>query len=410
MACMQRNGAMSVVLLLALAGSEVAAAGRVDLDYRVRFEPQQGSAWVRIELEKGETIRSLDFNLGRDGRYQDFKADGHWQQSEDGRGIWRPQQGKAVLSYRVQIDHQRANGRYDARITDDWVLMRGDDLVPAARLDALEGVQLVARMQVELPEQWPAVETGWPRIGKQKFRIDNPSRNFDRPTGWLLAGKLGTRRARLGNTDVTIAAPKGEGVRRMDMLTLLTYLWPQAQAVFAREPSKLLIVSAGDPFWRGGLSGPNSLYMHADRPLVSENGTSSLAHELVHVLSRIRARDRSDWITEGVAEYYAIELLRRSGGVSDDRLEKLNQQLTRWSRKVGSLRTDRSTGEVTARSVLLLQALDVEIRERTKGRQSLDDVTRGLMRLDRVSTEDFVAITENVLGGASKVLDSRLLR
>ena len=43
---------------------------------------------------------------------------------------------------------------------------------------------------------------------------------------------------------------------------------------------RLLIVSAGDPMWRGGLSGPSSMFLHSDRPLISENRTSTLLHEL----------------------------------------------------------------------------------------------------------------------------------
>ena len=199
-------------------------------------------------------------------------------------------------------------------------------------------------------------------------------------------------------------------MRRMDSLTLMTYIWPYAREVFPREPGKLLIVGANDPMWRGGLSGPNSLFMHSARPLVSENGTSSLVHELVHVLSRIDDTDRSDWITEGVAEYYAIELLRRSGGLGDDRYESVRKHLRQWSRKVDSLRGEHATGPVTARAVLLMQDLDKEIRLRTDGKHSMDDVTRALMRLDKASTRDFIEISENLMGGASDVLDSKRLR
>jgi predicted metalloprotease with PDZ domain len=271
-------------------------------------------------------------------------------------------------------------------------------------------VELVARLQFELPQGWKSVETGWPRVGKNRFRIDNPSRQFDRPTGWVLAGKLGSRRAQLGDTDVTVAAPVGEGMRRMDIITLLTFIWPEAQAVFPRDPAKLLIVGAGDPMWRGGLSAPNSVFFHADRPLVSENGTSSLVHELVHVFSRIRDTDRSDWISEGLAEYYAIELMRRAGGMSEDRYQAIRKKLANWSKKVDSLRTENSTGPVTARAVLLLQELDREIRKATDNQRSLDDVTRGLMRLDKASTKDFVEISENVMGRGSAVLETKLLR
>ena len=117
-----------------------------------------------------------------------------------------------------------------------------------------------------------------------------------------------------------------------------------------------------------------------------------------------------DWISEGLAEYYAIELVRRAGGMSEDRYQAIRKKLMGWSKKVDSLRTDDSTGPVTARAVLLLQELDREIRKNTDNQRSLDDVTRGLMRLDKASTKDFIEISENVMGRGSEVLDSKLLR
>ncbi|WP_313089077.1 hypothetical protein [Pseudomonas sp.] len=398
------------VLLVVLVPPALAAR-RVDVDFNVRFVPEQDLAEVTLQLEDGSAVRYFDFNLGDEDLYSDFTtdADASWQE-QSGRGVWRPAAGKAQLSYRVRVSHQRKDGRYDARMTDQWALLRGDDLVPAGRVDQQDGIRLISRLNVELPAGWRSVETGWPRIGKQRFRIDNPERLFDRPTGWILAGKTGSRRARLGETDVSVAGPVGEGLRRMDILTLLTFVWPEVQNVFPRDPKKLLVVGAGDPMWRGGLSGPNSLFMHADRPLVSENGTSSLIHELVHVFSRITDADRSDWISEGLAEYYSIELMRRAGGMSEDRYRLVREHLAKWSRNVDNLRTEHSTGPVTARAVLLLQELDREIRQRSKGRHSLDDVARGLMRVDRATTEDFLDITETMLGGPSKVLDTPLLR
>ncbi|WAC44323.1 hypothetical protein OU997_19145 [Pseudomonas sp. SL4(2022)] len=407
---LMRRLLLSVVLLSL---STPLWAKKVDLDYRVRFLPDTEQAEVSLTLEDGGQVISLAFNLGEQGAYSDFKADGQWTQDSPELGIWQPSKGESTLTYRVRINNERSAGRFDALITKDWALLRGDDLVPAVKLRQKDKTELISRVQFDLPKGWKSVETGWPRIGKNRFRIDNPQRKFDRPTGWMVAGKVGTRRAKLGETDVAIAAPVGEGMRRMDVMTLLTFVWPHAQDVFPRDPAKLLIVGAGDPMWRGGLSAANSYYMHTDRPLVSENGTSSLVHELVHVFSRIRARDRSDWITEGLAEFYAIELMRRAGGLSEERYQKIREQLIRWSKPVDSLRTNNSNGPVTARAVLLLQELDREIRQATKGTtqpRSLDDVTRGLMRLDKASTKDFIEISENVMGGASEVLDNKLLR
>lgn len=406
--------------LLAFSTPLLAAVQKVDLDYTVRFLPDSDQAEVKLTLEQGEAVRSLAFDLGKKGYYSDFKTDGTWQSAavqpgEKQQGTWQPGKGKTSLTYRVRINHPRpaAEGKspsFDARMTADWALLRGDDLVPSARLDQHDNTELVSRLQFELPKGWKSVETGWPRIGKNRFRIDNPSRLFDRPTGWILAGKIGTRRAKLGETEVTVAAPVGAGMRRMDVLTMLTFVWPQVQAVFPRDPAKLLVVGAGNPMWRGGLSASNSLFMHADRPLVSENGTSSLVHELVHVFSRIRDTDQSDWISEGLAEYYAIELVHRAGGMSEERYTVVNDELKKWSRKVENLRGNAVSGRTTARAVLLLQDLDREIRKRTDNKRSLDDVSRGLMRLDVVSTKDFINLSEEVMGGSSKVLNTPLLK
>jgi len=394
-----------------LLGSPVWAAQKVDLDYHVRLLPQSDQAEVRLTLARGSVVRSLDFDLGDGSHYSDFKADGQWQLSpgKEARGLWRPAAAKASLTYRVRISHGRKSGSFDTRMTPNWALMRGDDLVPAARLDQQDGIELVSRLELELPGGWKSVETAWPRIGKNKFRIDNPSRLFDRPTGWMLAGQLGSRRTRLGETEVTVSSPQGQGMRRMDVLTLLTFVWPQVQAVFPRHPTKLLIVGASDPMWRGSLAAHESIYLNSRLPLVSESGTSALVRELAQVLGRINDKQRSDWISEGFAEYYAIELVRRAGGMSDERFDSLHGKLLKSSQKVTTLRGEQASPAQVAKAVLLLQELDREIRLKTRNKRSLDDVLRGAMRLESVDTKDFVELSESVIGDSSKVLDTGLL-
>lgn len=396
---------------LALSGP-LWAAQKVDLDYHVHLLPQSDQAEVRLTLARGSAVRSLDFDLGDGSRYSDFKADGKWQltSGQEARGVWQPGPDKASLSYRVRISHERKSGVFETRMTPGWALLRGDDLVPAARLDQQDGVELVARLEVALPDGWKSVETPWPRIGKQRFRIDNPSRLFDRPRGWILAGKLGSRRARLGETEVTVASPQGQGMRRMDVLTLLTFVWPQVQALIPRHPPKLLIVGAADPFWRGAQAGHESIYLHSRPPLVSERGNSPLLRELVQALVRINDSERSDWISEGLAEYYGVELLRRAGGMSDDRYQALNERLARDSKGVTTLRGEQVNPATVARAVLLLQELDREIRLKTRNKRSLDDVLQAAMRLETIDTEEFVQLSENILGAGSTVLDTRLLQ
>ncbi|CAI8989072.1 hypothetical protein [Pseudomonas serbica] len=402
----------ALVIGLCALSLPVWAAKKVDLDYHVRLLPQSDQAEVRLTLAQGAAVRSLDFDLGDGSQYSDFKADGQWQLTagKAARGVWRPTAEKASLTYRVKISHGRKNGSFDTRMTPTWALMRGDDLVPPARLDQQDGTELVSRLEFELPNGWQSVETAWPRIGKHKFRIDNVSRLFDRPTGWMLAGHLGSRRTRLGETEVTVASPRGQGMRRMDVLTLLTFVWPQVQAVFPRHPTKLLIVGANDPMWRGSLSAHESIYLNSRLPLVGENGRSPLVRELAQVFGRINDQQRSDWISEGFAEYYAIELVRRAGGMSDERYEDLHGKLVKDSQKVTSLRGEQINPAQVAKAVVLLQELDGEIRLKTRNKRSLDDVLRGAMHLGSIDTKQFVQLSESVLGESSKVLDSGLLR
>ncbi|MFM9382475.1 hypothetical protein [Pseudomonas sp. UV AK001] len=402
----------TLIVGLLMLSAPVWAAKKVDLDYRVRLLPQSDQAEVRLTLAKGEAVRSLDFDLGDGSHYSDFKADGQWQltSGQQARGVWRPTADKASLTYRVRISHGRKNGSFDTRMTPTWALMRGDELVPPAKLDQQEGIELVSRLQFELPDGWKSVETAWPRIGKNKFRIDNPSRLFDRPTGWMLAGHLGSRRTRLGETEVTVASPQGQGMRRMDVLTLLTFVWPQVQAVYPRHPGKLLIVGANDPMWRGSLAARDSIYLNTRLPLVSESGSSPLVRELAQVFGRINDEQRSDWIKEGFAEYYAVELVRRAGGMSDERYQAYQVKLAKDSQKVTTLRGEQISPAQVSKAVLLLQELDREIRLKTRNKRSLDDVLRGAMHLGTVDTKAFVQLAESVIGESSRVLDSGLIQ
>ena len=405
----RRHALIAGLLVLS---APVWAAKKVDLDYHVRLLPQSDQAEVRLTLAKGEVVRSLDFDLGDGSHYSDFKADGQWQLTpgKQARGVWRPAADRASLTYRVRISHGRKSGSFDTRMTPTWALMRGDELVPPARLDQQDGIELISRLQFELPDGWKSVETAWPRIGKNKFRIDNPSRLFDRPTGWMLAGHLGSRRTRLGETEVTVASPQGQGMRRMDVLTLLTFVWPQVQAVYPRHPGKLLIVGANDPMWRGSLAARESIYLNTRLPLVSESGSSAVVRELAQVFGRINDEQRSDWISEGFAEYYAIELVRRAGGMSDERYQALQAKLAKDSQKVTTLRGEQLSPAQLSKAVLLMQELDREIRLQTRNKRSLDDVLRGAMHLGRVDTKEFVQLAESVIGESSKVLDTALLQ
>jgi hypothetical protein len=379
---------------LAFAEEPIAERRSFGILYSVWIKPEEKSATVKIRLSKHpESVRWMRLYIDS-GRYSDFLTRGEISVEGD-EVLWKPSQEDAWLQFEAALENKRPGGRYDGYVTKEWALLRLDDLVPPIRSDIEEMTQSQAKLQFMLPEGW-SVATSYPRYRSGRFKVDDPDRLVDRPTGWLVMGKIGTMRERIGGSDVTVSAPVGQGVKRMDILSFFRWTVPSMQEIFPRFPKRLLVVSAGDPMWRGALSGPRSLFVHADRPLVSNNATSTFIHELVHVAMRARSGPQADWIVEGLAEYYSLEVLRRSGTISEARYEKAHAKLAKWGKDVTELEVDRSHGPITARAVGRLREIDRDIRSKSNGTRSLDDVVRALAAdNNRVTRQRFEELVEN---------------
>jgi predicted metalloprotease with PDZ domain len=218
-------------------------------------------------------------------------------------------------------------------------------------------------------------------------------------------GNLGIRRETIAGTRVAIAAPEGQNVRRMDMLALLNWVLPELGTVLPDAIPRLTVVSAGDPMWRGGLSAPSSIFIHASRPLISENATSTLVHELVHVAMSSTAESGFDWIVEGLAEYYSLELLQRGGAITARRYQRALEKQSEWAASANTLCAPRSTGATTALAVVTFRDLDKEIREKSAGQFSLDNVlTQVSGARARVNLGAIEAIVSELIQGPSDTL------
>ncbi|MGH8655902.1 MAG: hypothetical protein ACREYE_28640 [Gammaproteobacteria bacterium] len=131
-----------------------------------------------------------------------------------------------------------------------------------------------------------------------------------------------------------------------------------------------------------------------------------MLHELVHVAMRIRTVPPDDWIVEGLAEFYALKIMRRSGTITKNRYAIAHQALSDWGEDVASLRQPHASGAVTAKAVGVFRALDQEIRKRTKGQHDLDDVARELASDYRkpVSLKKLREVAERIAGGSLEAL------
>jgi hypothetical protein len=389
---------LAVLAALLLSLLSAAGAAEFGLHYHVRFLPAEGSAEVTMRLTASPLarVRLLDLAMPQ-RRYALIAADGEVRR-EGARLHWRPPEEGGALSYRYRVDRRRGRA-LDARVDERFALLRGDDLFPSARLVATRGARSRTSLSFELPPGW-SVETPYPRRGETSFAVDWPGRRLARPVGWMIAGDLGVRRETIDGTQWVVAAPRGERMRRQDLLAMLRILHPELRALLGSLPDKFLIVGAGDDFWRGGLSGPRSLYLHVDRPLIQEDGTSPLAHELVHSLSRIRGIEGERWIAEAFAEYYAVELIHRAGLIGEARRRRIWRGLERRAEHVVTLSGNRCSGGCVAAAALELRGLDRLMRRAAPEREGVDELTRRLAARGgaRIAPGELLAEAEAIVG------------
>jgi hypothetical protein len=384
-----RAGILSIFLVACGSPATESAVASDSLEYETHYTlrplPEQGIVEVKLRLRQPRNLlREVRFRVD-DRHFESFKGEGAID-SDGGLVIWTPPPRGGVLSWQSTVANERNGNGYDAWLGRDWGVYRAEDIVPRAATRTLAGASSRTTVSFDLPQDWSVVMQYAEADGT--FDVTHPERRFKQPSGWILTGKLGSRRDRIGETRVTIAGPVNNGVRRLDMLALLNWTLPELERIAPRLPERLTIISAGDPMWRGGLSAPSSLYVHAGRPLISENGTSTLLHEVLHVALGIHAEQGHDWIVEGLAEYYSLELLRRSGTVTAGRAERSRKSQRKWAETSRQLCGAMSNGATTARAVAVFIDLDREIRKASEDRFSMDDVVARL-----VSTGDDINLS-----------------
>ncbi len=370
----------------------VPAEGRVDVEFEVR---QQDALLRKLRFEPGPRVSAVRASRGD-------------VESRNGHLTWHVPRTGGKLTWQVAVPHRRNGDGYDAWLGDEWGLFRAEDIMPRAATTTLRGAVSRTGMTFRLPRRW-SVETQY-FDDQGVFRIAKPERRFDQPSGWIVMGRIGVRRETIAGIRVAVAGPVGHSVRRMDILALLNWTLPELSRLLPELPERLTIVSAGDPMWRGGLSAPLSIYLHADRPLISENATSTLLHEIMHLALGLDSASGADWVIEGLAEYYSLELLRRSGSITRERYQVARKDLARWAQEAEVLCTDVSSGATTALAVVVLTDLDAELRRATAGKATLDDVTRALRDAgDKVDLDGLSAAAAALTGKKPDVLHGKPL-
>lgn len=375
------------------------------ISYRLSPDPDAGGAWIDMEVSQSRALlREIDMQQ-RQIDADSVSGDGNLV-IDNGRIVWTPPDEGGSITWFAPIDHIRSDGRYDAHINAEWAIFRASDVFPAAKTRTVRGAKSQTSLSFDLPTGWSSLTPY--RGNRHRYTIDNPERRFDRPTGWFLLGNFGRRNETINGRRIVVAGPMGHAVRRMDILAFMHWTLPALTELLPRLPDRLTVVSAGEPMWRGGLSGPNSLFLHAERPLISENGTSTLMHEMMHVGMGLSGEAGADWIVEGLAEFYSLELLRRSGTISAKRYATALQHLAEWSEEAQTLCTERAAGPVTAKAVIVFHNLDGELRRQTT--TDLDAVIRQLVTHDRdIGLADLQSVVRELAGSLPEAIETNNL-
>jgi hypothetical protein len=364
------KGGRSVVSAIAATWLSLAVAAHASstavpeygLAFKLTVEAGQSQARASIAVDQKEPLLlALRFRAPTD-RFTDFNGDG--TMARDGVFLtWEPPPQGGKISYAVEIDNRRDSGSFDALVATNWAILKGDDVFPAARTRQIAGAVSKTTLHLRLPDHWSAV-TPYP-------------------------GHL-------------VAAPVGAGVERLGMLALIRWTLPRVLAEMVDRPSQLTLVSAPDPMWRGGLSAGNSLYVHADRPLLSENATSTLVHEMIHLLMPVPAADDHDWIDEGIAEYLCLRVLSDTGTIARERFDAAIADFRKRGRGVASMRSSTAGGVIKARAVAVFHDLDHELQAASHGEADIFTLMRKMMvTAEPLDLERLRTLARTVAGSAS---------
>ena len=243
-------------------------------------------------------------------RFSRFKGSGRVA-VEDG-GAVEPSGPYGHLEYKVRIDHRRGDkGHFDSYAGNDWVLFRARDLFPPVRLayaTRKDGVRprSRARLLFHLPSGWKSA-AAHPSAGADAYLLTT-GRVLSRPSGWVALGNLQSSHQEIDDVMVRIARVPGSKLPADDVFAMLSDALPRMRKLFHRMPPEILIVSSGDPMWRGGLSAYHSLFLHGDGAAHPDKTRRSFRD----VPSRLRSASAGRWVIEGLAGTL-LELQRRSG-------------------------------------------------------------------------------------------------
>ncbi|MEO8502356.1 MAG: hypothetical protein ABI609_00515 [Acidobacteriota bacterium] len=300
--------------------------------------------------------------------------------------------GPVTLKYRVLLQHDRfpndpgydelAYARpYGVFWTGRALLMEG---APATDID----------VRFDAPADW-TISTPW-------ASADLSGRHFialttdDLLDSALMAGTQITKVLQVAGGEARLAlAPPIAALENPLVTTLNSSLRAYESMFGVAMKGRLLVIAADAPFSGGGVMGRSiSMLLGHDRGDMKAQGEYVIAHEAFHVWNGQWRENDPDgelqWLGEGSADYYANLVRVREGLLAEDEfIAELGHRATLYLNALrqrsiaGGGSTKLNGGEdsyniVYSGGMLADLVLDAMLRQRSHGRETLDEVMRVL--------------------------------
>jgi len=317
-----------------------------------------------------------------------------------------------TLRYTVLMNHEEREWSWvrdeSPYLQEDCIFWPGYALFIVAEVNDIE-------LHVNVPDNWQ-VSTPWHRIGDNGHRFAITDQDALK-SEYLVLGEHSERFVEVGDAEVVLALGGGFKASIDEVQKTVESLLHTYSEVFDGTPEdRMLFVANPDEKNRGGGVSGSSISVLMSGSL-DENNRSFwvplVAHEVCHIWNGklINFGEQEYWFSEGFTEYYSRVACTRLGLTSEnDFLRDIESKCELYLSQQGDL-SIREAGEnksanrylVYEGGSLVAAALDLQIRNLTENRSSLDAVMKQMYREfglteNRYTMADVIRIVNQIAG------------
>jgi hypothetical protein len=363
--------------------------------YTISVDPDLETMHVTARF--AEPVSSVRARLGTAGRYLEEARDCVTDRavSHRGRGLQLPGSGIACVSYIVDLKRAASAERRNASLASENIVV--SPAVWLWRPPLTADSRVVVHFELE---DGIDVSVPWRRVDEDglSYEIMPSPRNARAMAAF---GNFVNEHRELAGGELRIALMRPRGA--MDSAAIIDWVHATARNVslaYGRFPNPsphvvVLPVGGGGrgsdspvPFGRVLRDGGETveLFINERRPIADFYDDWTATHEFSHLMLPFLRSDHR-WISEGFAQYYQNVLLTRAGQYDEQRAwQKLYEGFERGRQSRPELSPNQAArqgvGAATMKiywsgAIVALMA-DLELRQRSGGRESLDGALRQL--------------------------------